>query len=101
MLMRHLATALSALVTGALMGLAGLFLVLVAVTTIAYVADFAVWIPGLYSARFGVENGMTALHFAPNGRGVLTVIFAAALLNLALSAFTRSGPRNQLGQKYS
>jgi preprotein translocase subunit SecY len=96
--MRHLASALSALLTGALVGLAGLFLVLVTVTTIAYVAEFTVWIPGLYSAWFGVENGMTALHFDPNGQGMLTVILAAALLNLALSAsIRRSSPRNQLG----
>jgi hypothetical protein len=54
--------------TGALDGLAGLFLVLVTAPALGCVAGFPVWIPGLYRAWFGVENGMAALHFDPNRR---------------------------------
>ncbi|MCY1159365.1 MAG: hypothetical protein MOP51_2390, partial [Citricoccus sp.] len=37
----------------------------VTATALGYVAGFPVWIPGIYRAWFGVENGMAALHFEP------------------------------------
>jgi hypothetical protein len=57
----------------------------------------SVWIPGLYRAWFSVDNGMTALHFDPNGPGMLTVILAVATPYLALFTSTRrSSPHDRL-----
>ena len=63
-----------------MLGVAALFLLVVAAVGFAYATETSAIIPGVFRGWFTRENDMPALNFEPNGPGMLTFVLAIAIV---------------------
>jgi len=78
-------------VVGIITGIAILIIGLMAAISYAYLNGGQVYLPGLLTAWFSVENDAPALNFEPNGAGMAVVVLVVALSCVAVAV--RSGRR--------
>ncbi len=66
-------------IAGLVLGVAALFLLVVAAVGFSYATETAAIIPGVFRGWFTRENDMPALNFEPNGPGMLIFVLAIAI----------------------
>lgn len=76
--MARLQVFVNRVIVGALLGVAGLFLAIVAAIGYAYVTEDMALLPWVVTAWFTTEDGLPAMNFVPNALGMLGVIVVVA-----------------------
>jgi hypothetical protein len=86
-------------ITGLVLGVATLFLALVAVSAFAFATDGEALIPGVFKAWFTTDNDLPALNFEPSGIGMMVfiVIVAAVYVFGFMQVSNRLSNRRKLG----
>lgn len=93
--MQPVTQTITSVISGALLGIALLFLAIAASVSIGFATNGKAFIPGVFEAWFTTENDMPALNFIPNGIGMSAFIVLTAI------AYTAAMHRRAIGKRRS